>query len=45
MVSLMSLWIPILVSAVIVFVLSSIIHMVLPYHRTDLRKGGCPIVC
>ena len=38
MVSLMSLWIPILVSAVVVFVLSSIIHMVLPYHRTDLRR-------
>lgn len=34
----MSLAIPIVVSAVIVFVASSIIHMVLPYHRTDLRK-------
>jgi hypothetical protein len=34
----MSLWIPILVSAVIVFVASSIMHMVLPYHRNDLRK-------
>jgi hypothetical protein len=38
MVPLMSLWMPILVSAVIVFVASSIIHMVLPYHRNDLRK-------
>jgi hypothetical protein len=38
MVSLMSLWIPIVLSAVIVFVLSSVIHMVLPYHRNDLRK-------
>src|SRR5262245_29076756 len=38
MVVLTSLWIPILVSAVIVFVASSIIHMVLPYHRGDLRK-------
>ncbi len=27
-----------LVSAVIVFVASSIIHMVLPYHRNDLRR-------
>jgi hypothetical protein len=38
MVPLLSLWAPILVSAVIVFVASSIIHMVLPYHRNDLRR-------
>ena len=38
MVSVMSLWLPILVSAVIVFVVSSIIHMVLPYHRNDFGK-------
>ncbi len=38
MVSIMSLWLPILLSAVIVFVVSSIIHMVLPYHRTDFGK-------
>ena len=38
MVSLTSLWIPILLSAVIVFAASSIIHMLLPYHRSDLRK-------
>jgi hypothetical protein len=38
MVSLVSLAIPILVSAVIVFVASSIIHMVLPYHRSDVRR-------
>lgn len=37
MVSLMSLWIPILLSAVAVFVASSIIHMALPYHRNDLK--------
>ncbi len=37
MVSLMSLWIPILLSAVIVFVASSIIHMVLGYHRNDVQ--------
>jgi hypothetical protein len=38
MVPVMSLWIPILVSAVLVFIASSIIHMVLRYHRTDLKK-------
>lgn len=38
MVSLASLWLPILLSAVTVFVVSSFIHMVLPYHRKDFRK-------
>ena len=38
MVSLMSLWIPILLSAVIVFIVSSVIHMLLPYHRSDFGK-------
>jgi hypothetical protein len=38
MVSLMSLWAPILVSAVFVFVASSIVHMMLPYHKSDFRK-------
>ena len=38
MVPVMSLWLPILLSAVIVFVASSVIHMVLPYHRSDYRK-------
>jgi hypothetical protein len=38
MVSLTSLGLPILVSAVIVFVVSSIIHMLLGYHRADYRK-------
>ena len=37
MVPVTSLWLPILVSAVIVFVASSIIHMVLPFHRGDLK--------
>jgi hypothetical protein len=37
MVPIASLWIPILVSAVAVFVASSIIHMVLAYHHGDLR--------
>lgn len=38
MVPLMSLWLPVLVAAVIVFVASSILHMVLPVHRSDYRK-------
>ncbi len=38
MVSLTALWIPILLSAVIVFIASSIIHMALPYHKSDYRK-------
>jgi hypothetical protein len=35
MVPLTALWLPIVVSAVIVFVASSIMHMLLPYHRSD----------
>ena len=35
---LMSLWLPILVSAVFVFVISSVIHMFLPWHKGDYRK-------
>ena len=38
MVSLMELWLPILVSAVLVFVVSSIIHMVLQTHKDDCRR-------
>jgi hypothetical protein len=38
MVAIHTLWIPILLSAVIVFVASSIMHMVLPYHRSDYKK-------
>ncbi len=37
MVPLGSLWIPVVLSAVIVFVASSVIHMVLGYHRNDFR--------
>jgi hypothetical protein len=33
-----ALWLPILLSAVFVFVASSIMHMVLPYHRNDYRQ-------
>jgi hypothetical protein len=38
MVPIFSLWLPILLSAVIVFLASSLIHMVFRYHSTDLRK-------
>ncbi len=33
-----ALWLPILLSAVIVFVASSIMHMLLPYHRNDYSQ-------
>lgn len=32
-----SLWLPILIAAVLVFVVSSIIHMFMTYHRNDYR--------
>ena len=38
MISLAALWMPIVLSAVIVFIASSIIHMVLPYHRSDYKQ-------
>ena len=38
MVSVVSLWLPILLSAVAVFIISSIIHMVLQYHKNDFVK-------
>ena len=38
MVSLVSLWLPILLGAVLVFIVSSIIHMVFKYHQTDYRS-------
>ena len=38
MTPLSALWLPIVLSAVIVFVASSIMHMVLPYHRSDYQK-------
>ena len=38
MVPLSALWIPILLSAVIVFIASSIMHMLLPYHRGDYQR-------
>ena len=41
MVPIMSLWLPILLSAVAVFIISSIIHMVLGYHANDFK--GLPM--
>lgn len=38
MVPILALWLPILVAAVIVFVVSSILHMVLPYHKGDYAR-------
>ncbi|HEV2470258.1 MAG TPA: hypothetical protein VGS78_13800 [Candidatus Sulfotelmatobacter sp.] len=38
MVPLSALWLPIILSAVIVFVASSIMHMALPYHKGDYKK-------
>jgi hypothetical protein len=38
MVSVTALWLPILLSAIIVFIASSIIHMVLPFHKSDYQK-------
>jgi hypothetical protein len=38
MIPLASLWLPILISAILVFVASSLIHMVLGYHAADWKK-------
>ena len=38
MIPLTALWLPILLSAVIIFFASSIVHMVLSYHKSDYRK-------
>jgi hypothetical protein len=38
MVSLGSLWLPIVLSSVLVFITSSIVHMVLRYHHKDYTK-------
>jgi hypothetical protein len=38
MVPLTALWLPILLSAVIVFIVSSILHTVLTYHQSDCRQ-------
>ena len=38
MVGLSALWLPILLSSVLVFVLSSVIHTLLPWHKSDYPK-------
>ena len=38
MTALTALWLPILLAAVFVFLVSSIIHMALPIHRSDFKK-------
>jgi hypothetical protein len=38
MVPILSLWLPIVVAAVLVFAVSSIVHMALTYHRSDYRQ-------
>ena len=38
MVSLGSLWLPIMLSGVVVFLASFVMHMVLPHHHSDFRK-------
>jgi hypothetical protein len=38
MTALHTLWLPVLLSSVIVFVVSSIIHMALPWHKSDYPK-------
>lgn len=40
MVSLASLWLPIVLGAVAVFIASSLIHMVFKWHNADYRKLG-----
>ena len=38
MVGLQALWLPILLSAIIVFIVSSVIHMLLPWHKSDYAR-------
>src|SRR5258707_10520525 len=38
MVPLAGLWLPILLAAIIVFFASFVMHMLLPYHRSDYQK-------
>jgi hypothetical protein len=33
-----SLWLPVIVSAVVVFIASSVIHMALKYHKADIKS-------
>ena len=36
--TLLDLWLPILLSAVFVFIVSSVVHMLLPIHKNDAKK-------
>jgi hypothetical protein len=38
MTGILELWLPLLIASVIVFVASSIIHMALPWHKSDYPK-------
>ena len=38
MIYLTSLWLPMILSAVAVFIVSTIIHLLLPYHKSDFKK-------
>lgn len=38
MVSVLDLWLPILVGTVLVFVASSVIHMMIPWHKNDKKQ-------
>jgi len=38
MAPIISLWLPIILSAVLVFVVSSVLHMVFKYHNSDFKK-------
>jgi len=38
MTALSSLWLPILLSAAVVFIASSVLHMLTPWHKSDFRK-------
>ena len=38
MVGILALWLPVLLSAVIVFIVSSIIHMASPWHKNDYPR-------
>jgi hypothetical protein len=38
--SIISLWLPILVSAVFVFIASAAVWMAMPWHKTDFKKTG-----
>jgi len=38
MVPVTALWLPIVLSAIVVFIVSSIVHMVLPIHKSDWKR-------